>query len=233
METHILLADPDESHRELLQLRLREDGFVVRASGDIAAALDAVERQWPHLCLIELSYADGSGEQLAGELTRRGNLPIIVVSTQSDATTRVRALETYADDFVVRPYVYAELLARIRRVLRRTLLCAPSGNDRLPLEPGRWVDLRRRQVYWKEQITHLTPTEGRLLQLFMLNPDQVLPNDLILQRVWCDSPVGINTLWEFVRRLRTKLGDDAQDPRLILSERGVGYLFRKPQILTE
>jgi len=66
-----------------------------------------------------------------------------------------------------------------------------------------------------------------------LDPDRILPNDLILQRVWCDTPVGVNTLWEFVRRLRTKLGDDARDPRLILSARGIGYLFRRPQILTE
>lgn len=227
METHLLLADPDDGQREELFLRLQEDGFFVRGVGDVAAALDAADRQWPHLALIELQFPDGTGEHLAGELLRRGDVPIVVVSEHGTAASRIRAIETFAEDFITRPYLYPELVARVRRILRRTMLSAPPGEDRLQLGPGRWVDLRRREVYWNQQTTHLTPTEGRLLELFVLNPDRILPNDLILQRVWCDSPVGVNTLWEFVRRLRTKLGDDARDPRLILSARGIGYLFRR------
>ncbi|HEX5417523.1 MAG TPA: response regulator transcription factor [Chloroflexota bacterium] len=228
METHLLLADPDDRQREDLLTRLREDGFFVHGVGDVTAALDAAERQWPHLALIDLQFPDGTGEHLATELLRRGNLPIVVVSGHGAANSRVRALETFAEDFVTRPYLYPELVARIRRILRRTILSAPPEEERLPLGSGRWVDLRRREVYWNEHTTHLTPTEGRLLELFVLNPDRILPNDLILQRVWCDAPVGVNTLWEFVRRLRTKLGDDARDPRLIRSARGIGYLFRRP-----
>lgn len=228
METHLLLVDPDDSQREGLLARLREDGFFVRGVGDIAAAIEAVDRQWPHLALIELQFPDGTGEHLAGELLRRGNVPIVVVSGHGTAASRVRALETFAEDFVSRPFLYPELVARVRRILRRTILRAPSGEDRLSLGPGQWVDLRRREVYRNDQTTHLTPTEGRLLELFVLNPDRILPNDLILQRVWCDTPVGVNTLWEFVRRLRTKLGDDARDPQLILSARGIGYRFRRP-----
>jgi DNA-binding response OmpR family regulator len=229
MDLHLLIVDADEAHRHTLSTHLHDDGYDVSAADNAGAALDLIDRHWPQLALADLRFPGGSAEQLAAEINRQGDLPFIVISSNPDAAARVRALERFAEDYIVRPYHYPELLARIRRVLRRTLIAGSIGDGRIDLGPGRWVDLARRELGSGAQVRHLTPTEARLLELFVLNPGRVLPNDLILQRVWQDAPVGVNTLWEFIRRLRSKLDDDSATPRYILCARGVGYQFRRPE----
>jgi len=226
METRLLILDGDGGRRGELVGRLRDDGFVVVGVASLASALDAIHHAWPHLVITELRLADGSAEQLASGASRIGDLSFIVVSAVSDVSTRVRALNRFADDYLTYPYCYDELLARIRRVLRRSLLGARTADERIPLGEGRWADLSRRLIGNGDQVHHLTPTEARLLGLFLLNPGQTLPLSLILQRVWFDTPASANTLWEYVRRLRVKLGDDAQAPRYIVCERGIGYSLR-------
>ncbi|HVC31973.1 MAG TPA: response regulator transcription factor [Chloroflexota bacterium] len=223
----LLLVDADDAHRHDLGARLRNDGFEVACAAGRAEAVDLASRSWPHLVLTDLSFADGPAERLVQELSRHGDLPFVVVSTNGDAAARVQALDRFADDFVTRPYYYDELAARVRRVLRRALIGARLGEEGVTLGRGRWVDLHRREIRSAEETIRLTPTEARLLGLFLLNTGQVLPMNLILQRVWGDAPAGVNTLWEYVRRLRIKLGDDAQAPRYIVSARGIGYEFKR------
>lgn len=227
MDLRLLLVDPDDAHRQDLLPCLRDDGFVVQGVSGLAGAVEAACRTWPHVVLTDLRYPDGTAEQLVHALSRRGELAFIVVSTDTDVVTRVRALDRFAEDFVARPYDYSELTARIRRVVRRSLVSTRLDTEQIVLGSGCWLDLQRREIHHDGLIARLTPTEGRLLSLFLLNPDRILPIDLILQRVWFDTPVGRNTLWEFIRRLRTKLGDDAVDPHYIVSARGIGYQFRR------
>lgn len=229
----ILLVDADDTHRQELAAHLRNDGFVVAGAAGAGEALELARRSWPHLVLTDLAFADGPAERLAQALSRHGDLSCIVVSADGDAAARVRALTRFADDYVVRPYCYDELVARMRRVLRRALIGVCPGCEQIVLDAGRSVDLNRREIRDGERVTHLTPTEARLLGLFLVNAGQVLPTGLILQRVWCDTPVGANTLWEYVRRLRSKLGDDAQTPRYIVSTRGVGYQFKRVSLREE
>jgi two-component system KDP operon response regulator KdpE len=222
-----LLVDADDARRHDLGARLHDDGFTVHAAVGRASALEVAERDWPHLAVVDLQFPDGTAEQLARQLERGGNVPFVVVSVNHDCAARVQALEQFADDYVTSPYVYAELLARVRRVLRRTLISTEVGDERIELGQGRWLDPRRRTILSEERTDYLTPTEARLLELFVRNPDRVLPSGLIIQRVWSDAPVGVNTLWEFIRRLRIKLGDTAPRPRYIRSVRGIGYQFRR------
>lgn len=224
---HLLLVDGDDSHRNELAARLRQDGFAVACAAGANEALELARRSWPHLVLTELTLADGPAARLAGELNRYGDVSFVVVSTNGDAAVRVEALTRFADDFVTRPYCYDELVARVRRVLRRALVADRLGAEQIALGGDRRVDLHRREIRDGDRVTHLTPTEARLLGLFLLNAGQVLPTDLILQRVWPDAPAGANTLWEYVRRLRIKLGDDVRTPRYITSTRGVGYRFAR------
>ncbi|HLH71647.1 MAG TPA: response regulator transcription factor [Chloroflexota bacterium] len=226
METRLLILDSDANRRNELVRSLRDDGFAVVGVDSIATALEAAHQAWPHLVLADLRVVDGSAEQLASELNRLGDLSFIIVSAVADVAARVHALNRFADDYVIHPYCYDELLARVRRVLRRTLIGARLGDERIPLGDGRWADLSRRLIGNGDQVHHLTPTEARLLGLFLLNPGQTLPLSLILQRVWFDAPASTNTLWEYVRRLRAKLGDDARAPHYIVSQRGIGYCLR-------
>lgn len=223
----LLIADGDDAHRHELAVRLRSDGFDVSTAARLCDALELISRSWPHLVVTELRLADGTAWQLARELERHGDVPFVVVTANGDQDARVRALNGFADDFLDRPYCYAELLARIRCVLRRALIVSRLGDERVPLGNGRWVDVSRREIYDGDRVVRLTPTETRLLGLFLLNAGQILPADLILQRVWGNAPAEANALWEYVRRLRLKLGDDARSPRYLVSVRGIGYQFKR------
>ncbi|MGH2460988.1 MAG: winged helix-turn-helix domain-containing protein [Chloroflexota bacterium] len=224
---HLLLVDGDDTHRHELAARLRRDGFAVAGAAGASDALELARRCWPHLVLADLAFADGSAARLAADLNRHGDVSFVVVSTNADSAVRVDALTCFADDFVLRPYCYDELVARVRRVLQRTLVAGRLGTEPIALGEDRRVDLRLREIRDGDRVIRLTPTEARLLGLFLVNAGQVLPTDLILQRVWPDAGASANTLWEYVRRLRAKLGDDGRMPRYITSTRGIGYRFAR------
>jgi two-component system KDP operon response regulator KdpE len=225
-----LLVDSDDSRRDDLGGRLHDDGFTVHAAVGLESAVEVAEHCWPHLALVDLRFSDGTAELLANQLARAGDVPFVVVSATNDDVARIRALEQFADDYVTFPYVYAELLARVRRVLRRALISTQAGEEQIDLGRGRSLDLRRRTIRRDGRTDHLTPTEARLLELFVRNPDRVLPSELIIQRIWSDAPVGTNTLWEFIRRLRIKLGDTAPGSHDIRSARGIGYQFCRREV---
>jgi DNA-binding response OmpR family regulator len=225
MGYRLLLVDGDDAHRDALGERLYDDGFSVTGVGSVRAALDAASREWPHLALVDVSFVDGTAETLARQLLRRGEVPFVVVSALVDSCAKVRALETFAEDYLGRPYLYAELLARVHRVLRRTVLRGSDAGDRVDLGAGDKLDPLRREIHRPDAVVSLTPTEARLLEFFVLNADRVLPTNLILQRVWSEVPAGDNTLWEYVRRLRRKLGDGPGKPARITSVRGLGYRY--------
>ena len=177
--------------------------------------------------MVDARFPDGTAEELAARLSRRGELPFVVLSTVSDGPAKVRALERFADDYVARPYLYDELVARVRRVLRRTLPHGEITGDLVDLGRDEQVDLLTREIHRKGSVTRLSPTESRLLGFFVRNAERVLPTELVLQRVWLEAPVESNTLWEYVRRLRRKLGDDESSPTRIITVRGLGYQFHK------
>jgi DNA-binding response OmpR family regulator len=225
MVFRLLLVDGDDAHRDSLAERLYDDGFSVGSAGSLRIALDIAIREWPHLALVDVRFPDGTAEELARQLLRRGEVPFVVVSAIGDGWAKVRALETYADDYVERPYLYAELLARVHRVLRRTALYAGNDGGLVDLGGGDKLDPLRREIHRLDAVVSLTPTEARLLDFFVLNADRVLPTNLILQRVWSEVSAGENTLWEYVRRLRRKLGEGEGKPARITSVRGLGYRF--------
>jgi two-component system OmpR family response regulator len=225
MTYRLLLVDSDDAHRNTLGERLQNDGFAIATAESVRSALAAANRGWPHLAMVELRFADGTAEDLARRLLRQGEVPFLVVSTASDGETKARAIEHFADDYVERPYEYAELLARVHRVLRRSLLRLGEGGDGVELGGGWRLDQARRELRWCDRVVSLTPTEARLLEFFSLNAERVLPTELILQRVWFELPAGENLLWEYVRRLRRKLGDNAGSWPRITSVRGVGYRY--------
>jgi DNA-binding response OmpR family regulator len=225
MTYRLLLVDSDDTHRDLLGERLQDDGFAVATAESVRTALAAATRGWPHLAMVELRFADGTAEDLARRLLRRGEIPFVVVSTTGDGETKVRAIERFADDYVERPYQYAELLARVHRVLRRSSLRVSDGEDEVELGGGWRLDPTRRELRWCDRVVSLTPTEARLLEFLSLNAERVLPTELILQRVWFELPAGENLLWEYVRRLRRKLRDDTRSWPRITSVRGVGYRY--------
>ncbi len=222
----LLLTDDDPDLLFTLSVQLQTDGYVVRAASNGQEALALAEQEVPDLAVVDLVMPVMDGFELARRLKRIGDIPIIMLTALDDEESKVRGLELYADDYVTKPFSYRELHARIKRVLERTRRLEPIGASVLQLEGGIEIDFGRRQIRRPgTQPERLSPTEARLLHLLARNPGQVLPNSLLLDRAWPEGSGSPQALWEFIRRLRQKLGDAPDSPRYIESERGIGYRF--------
>jgi len=225
--TRILIADDDPDLRFTLEAQLEADGYLVQAAATGRAALGLAERLLPHLAVLDLVLPGLDGFELARRLRRLGDVPVIMLTALDDEETKVRGLEEYAQDYMTKPFSYRELHARIKRVLERTRAAAEPEAALLDLDGGLRVDFARRQVQRAgQEPVRLTPTEVRLLQVLARNRGQVLPSALLLDRAWPDGGGSVPALWEYVRRLRQKLGDDPEAPRYLESERGIGYRLR-------
>lgn len=224
--TRVLITDDDPDLLFTLTAQLEADGYDVQAAPHGQVALRLAERALPHLAILDLVMPVMSGFELAARLKRLGDVPIIMLTALDDEDSKVRGLELYAEDYVTKPFSYRELHARIKRVLDRTW---PASLETavLALDGSVQIDFARRQITRPgAEPVRLTPTEARLLQLLARNRGQILPNALLLSRGWPAGGGSPQALWEYVRRLRHKLGDDPEAPSFLVSERGIGYRLR-------
>jgi DNA-binding response OmpR family regulator len=221
MRPAILLVDDDPTLRSVLARRLGRDGFEVRPVSSGAEALRALERAWPALLVIDLMMPGMDGFELCRRVKHIADLPIIVLSAVDASEAKVRALEYYAEDYVTKPFDPDELSARIHRVLRRT----ESGRGGLTLDGGSLeIDLVQRRARVDQRTESLSPTEVRFLQVLIASLDRTVPTDTLLSRVWSDSELpDPSYVWVTVRRLRNKIERDPNKPRVLLTDRGVGY----------
>jgi two-component system KDP operon response regulator KdpE len=152
---------------------------------------------------------------------RIADLPIIVLSAVDEGESKVRALEEYAEDYVTKPFNPDELVARVQRVLRRT----PETRSRVIIDPGELeIDLTGRTVVHSGAEHQLTRTEVRLLQVLVGSLDRTVPTETLLNRVWSNADgADPSYVWVTVRRLRRKLEADPDNPRYLLTDRGLGY----------
>jgi DNA-binding response OmpR family regulator len=221
MRPAILLVDDDPTLRSVLTRRLGRDGFEVRPVSSGVEALRALERAWPALLVIDLMMPGMDGFELCRRVKQIADLPIIVLSAVDASEAKVRALEYYAEDYVTKPFDPDELSARIHRVLRRT----ESGRGGLTLDGGSLeIDLVQRRARVDQRTESLSPTEVRFLQVLIASLDRTVPTDTLLSRVWSDSELpDPSYVWVTVRRLRNKIERDPNRPRVLLTDRGVGY----------
>jgi DNA-binding response OmpR family regulator len=227
--TTILVTDDDPDLLFTLCAQLQADGYRVQTAASGAAALCLAARALPHLAVLDLLLPGIDGFEVARRLKRLGDVPIIMLTALDDEEHVVKGLEGYADDYITKPFSYRELQARIKRILERAWPAGRPEAAPLTLHGGVQVDFARRQVRRPgEEPQRLTPTEVRLLRLLARNAGCVLPNALLLDRAWPDGNGSPQALWEYVRRLRHKLGDDSDNPRYLESARGIGYRMRRP-----
>ena len=226
--TTILITDDDPDLLFTLGAQLEADGYRVLSAANGQAALRLAERTLPHLAVVDLVMPVMDGFELARRLKRLGEVPIIMLTALDDEESKVKGLERYADDYVTKPFSYRELRARIKHVLERAWPESEPAGAQVTLNGGVQVDFARRQVLRPgDEPVRLSPTEARLLYLLARNAGRVLPNALLLERAWPEGGGSPQALWEYIRRLRQKLGDDPESPRYIESERGIGYRLRK------
>jgi DNA-binding response OmpR family regulator len=217
----ILLVDDDATLRAVLTRRLERDGFDVRPVASGPQALAAMDRAWPALLVVDLMMPGMDGFELCRQVKQIADLPIIVLSAVDASEAKVRALEHYAEDYVTKPFDPDELAARIHRVLLRT----DSIRGGLTLDGGTVeIDLSLRKARVDDRVESLSPTEVRFLQVLIGALDRTVPTATLLNRVWFDSDLpDPSYVWVTVRRLRNKIERDPSRPRVLLTDRGIGY----------
>lgn len=223
-KTRILVVDDAADTRLLLNLRLQREGYEVFTASSGPEALEVIQKEGlPHLVLLDIMMPGMDGFAVAAELRRMGDISIIFLSALSDTDTKVEGLNRFAEDYVTKPFDFSELSARIRRVLLRV---ATDQNA----DPEQVVDDRLRVNFAQQyaildgmQIT-LTPTENRLLHILFNNRGRVLSPGFLLAKAWDPVRKGtVESLWVHMRRLRSKIEPDADNPRYVVTVRGQGY----------
>ena len=222
----ILVVDDDAAVRESLGRALRLEGYEVELASD---GLEALERllgngDAPDLVVLDVLMPNVDGLEVCRRLRRTGSrLPVLMLTARDEVTDRVAGLDAGADDYVVKPFALAELLARVRALLRRS---ADEAVDILRFGDLE-LDPSTREVRRDGDSIELTRTEFALLELFLLNPRQVLTRSIIFERVWgYDFGFGSNSLDVYIGYLRRKT-EAGGKPRLIHTIRGVGYALRE------
>lgn len=221
----ILVVDDDPAVRRSLERALRLRGYAVRVASGGSEALAEFALRAPDAVVLDLMLPDIGGVEVCHRLRAAGDwTPVLILTARSSIDDRVAGLDAGADDYLVKPFALAELLARLRAMLRRQV-----GGDS---EVLRFADLSLNLGTYTasrgDRSFHVTRTEFALLELFLRNPRQVLPRGLILERVWgFDDRSSSNSLEVYVGNLRRKTGAEGE-PQLFHTLRGVGYVLREP-----
>jgi len=222
----ILIVDDEAAIRRFLKTALGTQGYVVSEAEDGKTALELASRNSFDLIVLDLGMPGMDGFEVLSHLRETGSaVPVIVLSVRSDEAGKVRALDIGADDYVTKPFGIEELLARIRTALRHRL--AQEGEKPVFKSGDLAVDLVRRIVTIRGEEVKLTPREYDLLRLLVAHAGKVLTHRFILNEVW-GTETDVQYLRIYIRTLRQKLEADPEQPKLILTEQGVGYRLRAP-----
>jgi two-component system, OmpR family, response regulator MprA len=221
----ILIVDDERAVRESLQRALELEGYEIELAADGREALERLGADGNvDAVLLDVLMPGMDGLEVCRTIRRNGNpVPVLMLTARTQVEDRVEGLDAGADDYVTKPFALEELLARLRALLRRT---ADGSGEALSfadleLDPG------TREVRRGGELIELTRTEFSLLELFMLNPRQVLTRSVIFERVWgYDFGYGSNSLDVYIGYLRRKT-EAGGKPRLIQTVRGVGYALRE------
>jgi two-component system KDP operon response regulator KdpE len=218
----ILVVDDEPQIRRALRTSLEARHYEVSTVGTGEEGVVRVAELSPDLVLLDLGLPDIDGAEVIRRVRAFSDVPIIVLSVRESQRDKVAALDAGADDYVTKPFGMEEVLARARAAMRR-VQPEPSSPSLLRFDSLE-VDLARRLVTRDDQAIHLTPTEYGLLEALVGNPGKLLTHQWLLRRVWGQGYGSETTyLRTYIRALRRKLGDDAANPQLIITEPGVGY----------
>ena len=222
----ILVADDDPIIRRTLVSNLLNDDFEVMAAESGQTALDLVAQTWPDLALLDLVMPGMNGFELADRLCRYVQIPIIMLTSISDETTTVQGLEHHADDYVVKPYRYPELRARINKLLTKTYEGGLHPGELVVVDEHLSINFGQHSLLKNGLLVALEPIEVKLLYLLLQTPTVPVATTTLLRKAWGVGEEGDqSSLWVRIRSLRIKLEADPSKPLYLKTVRGVGYVF--------
>lgn len=227
----ILVLDDNYSMQRLVSTALQKAGFQVSTVSSAEEGLENIQRfGLPHLALVDIHMPYGmNGLEFCEAILAYSDIPIIMLTAVNEDETIIRAIDQFAEDYITKPFNPGEMVARVRRVLRRI------GDFVYTLDPETVVDEQltinfpsQRAVIDGVEVT-LTPTETKLLYILMRHAGQTVTTDFILRRLWPMENAYEDRLRVYVHRLRRKIEQQPNQPKYILSQRGVGYSFSRGQ----
>ncbi|HEX4956185.1 MAG TPA: response regulator transcription factor [Thermoanaerobaculia bacterium] len=225
----ILCVDDDPDILQVVRLTLENEGFLVATAASGPAALEWIRKNGlPHLAVVDLMMPGMTGLELCQEINRSCDLPFIFLSAVDDEPTVIRAIDTVAEDYVVKPFRPLELAARVRRVLRRlgdfSFTLAPVTT----IDANLAIDFAHQEALVQGRRVTLTPIETKILHILMRSARRTVRSDFLLRRVWPLEEVYEDTLRVHVHRLRHKIEPEPGQPRYLITQRGAGYSFFEP-----
>ena len=222
MSSRVLVVEDESTIRHAVGYALRRDGFEVAESGDGAEALEIAEGEFD-VVILDLGLPTVSGTEVLRRLRAAGPVPIIVLTALGAESDRVLGLELGADDYVTKPFSMAELMSRVRAILRRCELEA-ARSEPVRIVGGLRIDLGRHQVVVDGHSVYLTASQFKLLALLAEHPGDVVSRNDIMQRLWDSDFVGDEHVCDVhISNLRHKIERDSSHPQRVVTIRGVGY----------
>jgi two-component system KDP operon response regulator KdpE len=229
MSDKLLIIEDDTDLVKALDLYLSRAGYSVATATNGLEGLQKLYNEHPDIVLLDIAMPKMDGWEVCRRIREMSDVPIVILTARVQEDERVKGLKLGADDYVVKPFSLKELEARLEAVLRRSRGAKPVKEGIVFANEELVIDADRLMVTRNGQHVDLTPTELRLLLLLAENESRVLTHRQILERIWgAEYADDVDYVKLFVYRLRRKIEADPENPRYILSERGIGYRFVNP-----
>jgi DNA-binding response OmpR family regulator len=226
--THIRITVIDDDERLAQQIKeaFEEKGYQVDVFYDALHFFRHIEAHGlPNLALVDILLPSTHGFEVSKKLKALGDVPIVFISNEDEQEMIIDGIERFADDYVTKPFDIRELVARVRRILSRIAHADYVQQPVIQIDKRLSIDFSQSRLLIDGQAVLLTPTEINLLYLLVQNANQVVPSQILIDRVWPIDDVYEDTLRVHMHRLRRKLEVDYRKPKYILTERGTGYCF--------
>lgn len=224
----VLIIDDDPALLKLLRQALEREDYQVHAATKGVEGLQKLYARQPELVILDVMMPGMDGWQTCTRIREVSQVPIIMLTAKDTEADKLKGFEHEIDDYITKPFSFAELIARVKAVLRRSQNTSHSSKSRIYVADDIVVDVAGHKVTRQGQVVHLTPTEFRLLACLLKHRGHVLTHEQLLNQVWGAEYAGeVGYVKRYVWYLRQKLEEDPGDPKYILTERGFGYYFRQ------
>lgn len=230
-KTTVLVAEDEQDIADAIEIYLKTQGYEVIKAENGAVALKAMEENEIHLALVDVMMPVMDGISMIKKCREDYDFPIIILSAKSEDLDKIRGLNIGADDYITKPFVPMELLARVNSHLRRyqryLKMVTVEKNENVYIQGGLELNSDTKEVSVDGNLVRLTPIEFRILYLLMRNAGRVFSSEEIYENVWNEDAINTETVMVHVRNIREKIELDSKNPRYLKVVWGVGYKIEK------
>src|SRR5260370_2620438 len=224
----ILIVDDEPRIRDFVRMNLELERYRVIEASNGVEALEQLRDNLPDLVVIDIMMPEMDGFETLRHIREVSNVPVIMLTVRQNEQDKIRGLDFGADDYIAKPFSPRELLSRIRALLRRSFMAAPARKTEIVVDPDLKIDFSKSEVIVRGTKVVLRPTEYRLLYHLVSNAGRLLAHETLLSKVWgSEYRDEAHYLRLYITYLRQKIEKDPAHPKYILTERGIGYRFKK------